>query len=287
MKVVYGITPTKQVPAAGIAVSGLAGQGLEVVAHNGIAAIVSDAPPFDYASLPKQQLVKVLSQHQYTTEQIMRVTATLLPVKFGTLLNRRDVEKMLAQACPDFTQALDNLKGNIEVELIVIWDPQRVFVELAQTPEIAELLSLAPGLPPEQVQQLQIAVGVRVKQLLDARREQIAQIVQGALSELATDVEANAIVNDQVVANFAFLLPEANQSEFERRVESLDEQFGGNLTFKVVGPLPPYSFGTVEIEHLLPEDIAWAREILGLSFAATGEQIRAGLLAASATGASG
>ena len=27
----------------------------------------------------------------------------------------------------------------------------------------------------------------------------------------------------------------------------LDHEFGGELIFKVVGPLPPYSFSTVEV----------------------------------------
>jgi hypothetical protein len=103
-------------------------------------------------------------------------------------------------------------------------------------------------------------------------------MVQRTLSDLAADVEVNAVVNDQVVVNLAFLLPVGSEAEFERRVESLDEQFSGNLNFKVIGPLPPYSFGTVEVEHLLPEDIAWAQQTLGLGPAATGDQIRAAYL---------
>ena len=86
MKYVYGIAPSPQVPGADSHLLGLHGAPLQVVAYNGISAIVSEAVPYDYASLPKPQLVKVLAQHQQATERIMQKTTTLLPVKFGTLL---------------------------------------------------------------------------------------------------------------------------------------------------------------------------------------------------------
>lgn len=56
----------------------------------------------------------------------------------------------------------------------------------------------------------------------------------------------------------AFLLPKSRQAEFDRRVEALDAELGGQLLFKVVGPLPPYSFSTIEIEQILPDDVTWA-----------------------------
>jgi hypothetical protein len=98
------------------------------------------------------------------------------------------------------------------------------------------------------------------------------------LADVAGDVEANAVVNDQVVANLAFLLPASRQAEFDRRVEALDQALGGELNFKVVGPLPPYSFSTVEVDHLLPDDIEWARGQLGIGCSASGDEIRAAYL---------
>ena len=76
----------------------------------------------------------------------------------------------------------------------------------------------------------------------------------------------------------AFLLPRCRQAEFDSRVEALDEELGGQLLFKVVGPLPPYSFSTVEVEQILPEDVAWASEQLGVEPTATGDEIRSAYL---------
>ena len=85
MKYVYGIVPTAQAPTPCPELIGLHGAPLQVVANNGLSAVISEAIPYDYESLPKPELVKILAQHQQATERIMQRSATLLPVKFGTL----------------------------------------------------------------------------------------------------------------------------------------------------------------------------------------------------------
>ena len=278
MKYVYGVVPSQQVHGRQLHLTGLQGAPLQTVACNGISAIVSEAVPYDYASLPKQQLVKVLAQHQQATERIMQETATLLPVKFGTLLSEVDVEKLLMQSKYDLEEALARVDDKVELEVLAMWDPQRVFAQIAQHPQIAALRSQAEGKSPQEVQQLQIAVGVLVKQLLDATREAYSAKIRQALSDLATDVEVNAVINDQVVTNLAFLLPKSKQAEFDRKVEMPDHEFGGQLLFKVVGPLPPYSFSTIEVEQILPEDVTWASDLLGVEPTATGDEIRSAYL---------
>jgi hypothetical protein len=258
--------------------TGLQGAPLQAIACNGITAIVSEAVAYDYAALPKQQLVKVLAQHQQATERIMQGAPALLPVKFGTLLPACDVEKLLEQAKYDFEAALQRVDDCVEVEVLAMWDPQRVFAQIAQHPQIALLRSEAEGKAPEEVQKLQMAVGALVKQLLDATREVYAVKIKEALSDLADDVEFNAVVNDQVVANIAFLLPKSHQQLFDERVAMLDQELGGELLFKVVGPLPPYSFSTVEVDKILPEDVNWACEQLGVVPMPSGEDIRAAYL---------
>lgn len=278
MKYIYGVVPSRQVAGAPLSLSGLQGAPLQTMACNGITAIVSDAVAYDYAALPKQQLVKVLAQHQQTTEQIMLVAPTLLPVKFGTLLPDRDVAKLLEQSKYDLEKALAVVDEKVELEVLAMWEPQQVFAQIAQHPQIAALRSAAEGKSPEEVQHLQITVGALVKQLLDATREAYANKIRETLSEVASDVEINAVVNDQVVANIAFLLPRSRQGEFEAQVHALDAALGGQLLFKIIGPLPPYSFSTVEVEKIQPEDVAWAGEWLGVPQTASADDIRSAYL---------
>ncbi|MFN8468299.1 MAG: GvpL/GvpF family gas vesicle protein [Caldilineaceae bacterium] len=90
MKYVYGVVPSQQVRGRQLHLTGLQG-ALQTVACNGHQCHRQQAVPYDYASLPKQQLVKVLAQHQQATEHIMQETATLLPVvRYAAV--RNDVE---------------------------------------------------------------------------------------------------------------------------------------------------------------------------------------------------
>lgn len=155
---------------------------------------------------------------------------------------------------------------------------QRVYAEIAQDPVVAALRAEAAGKLPAEVQQVQIKLGVYVMQQMEARRANYLDRIRTALAGLADDVEANVIVNDQVVANLAFLLPVGKQAEFDQQVEALDKELGGQLFFKVVGPLPAYSFSTVEVQQVWPDDVTWAEACLSITGAVTGEEIRTAYL---------
>ncbi len=50
-----------------------------------------------------------------------------------------------------------------------------------------------------------------------------------------------------MVADLALLLPRGASDALDRRLAELDEEFGSRLNFRCIGPLPPYSFATVEV----------------------------------------
>ena len=68
-----------------------------------------------------------------------------------------------------------------------------------------------------------------------------------------------------MVANTAFLINKAKHKDFEAKVEGLNTEFNEKLNFRCVGPLPPYSFYTLEIKTVKNEDIDWAKKRLGVS----------------------
>lgn len=71
-------------------------------------------------------------------------------------------------------------------------------------------------------------------------------------------------MNDQMVTNSAFLISRRNKEKFEQVIDQLDEEYKGLLNFKLVGPLPCYSFYTIEVKELNSEHVAQARNELGL-----------------------
>jgi hypothetical protein len=54
----------------------------------------------------------------------------------------------------------------------------------------------------------------------------------------------------------------------------LDETLAGKLNFKLVGPLPCYSFFTIEVKDLIFEEIDAARKELGLDYSTSEKEIK-------------
>jgi hypothetical protein len=76
---------------------------------------------------------------------------------------------------------------------------------------------------------------------------------------------AHDLMDEKMVLNTAFLLSRSRLTDFERRIEAINDGFEEKLNFRCVGPLPPYSFYTLEISKPQFEQIDWARKQLGLA----------------------
>ena len=72
-------------------------------------------------------------------------------------------------------------------------------------------------------------------------------------------------MNDQMITNSAYLINRNKKEKFEHVLDRLDEEYKGLLNFKLVGPLPCYSFFTIEVKELNTEHVSQAKKELGLS----------------------
>jgi len=89
-------------------------------------------------------------------------------------------------------------------------------------------------------------------------------------------------MDDTMVLNVALLLDEKNCQEIDRVLESLDASFeirgcyteSSSLVFRCVGPLPPYSFTTIEVQTLTFEVLEDARKLLNLEETTTPKEIQ-------------
>jgi hypothetical protein len=72
-------------------------------------------------------------------------------------------------------------------------------------------------------------------------------------------------MDDLMILNMGFLLRKEMESEFDRKVQYLDQTFLGEVCFKLVGPLPLYSFRCIEIEWTGADKIRDALSLLGLN----------------------
>jgi DnaJ-domain-containing protein 1 len=275
VKHLYGIFTTNPAFTVTPDLAGVHGARVHTIVNNGLTALVSDSDVDDYSRLYKPALVQLLAAHQRVTESAMAQVPALLPTKFGTVLQPAEIQLLLTQFHADLQAALQALVDKVELEVVVTWQPERLFAEMAQEPTIAQLCAAAATMSPAEVQQLQIVVGQLVKAAIDQRRATYQAQILGGLRPLADDVECNPVFNDQVVTNLACLISSTRQAEFDRQVEALDRELAGQLNFKIVGPLPAYSFSTLEVVKADPDDIEWACKQLGLGDTASADEIRA------------
>ena len=188
----------------------------------------------------------------------------VLPVRFGTVLpDEACVRRFLEHGQSLFIETLNRLAGRVQMEVLVLWDLP-----------IASLKAELAGCSPEEVQAKKVEVGKLVQSLLEQRRTALRQRVLKALAALSPEMIVNDLMDDMMVANVGLLLDEDGRQALDQRLEELDREFASQLTLRCVGPLPPYSFATVEVAIPRPEEVDLARQRLSLGMYATTDDIR-------------
>ena len=119
-----------------------------------------------------------------------------------------------------------------------------------------------------------VLLGQMVKGSLERRREQYRRPIVDSLKDLALDVQENPLLRDELVLNMALLVQRSAEEELTRRVRELDQRFHDQLNFRIIGPLPPYSFSTVEVSRPALEELEEARLMLGLGTQVCDAEVR-------------
>ncbi len=263
---VYGIA------AAGVLRAPLRAQGMPdgqspvtAIAVGGASAIVGRHAGPAMSGLPRPELLRRLAIHQRVIEDALE-RGDVLPAQFGTVLASEDEVRMLLTGWGGLVrESLARFSGLVEVEVAATWDLQRVLGDVARDPEVMKAKSVAEQAPPEERLTQQINVGKAVKAALDRRRARCQQMLLEATGPLAECVQPNALLSDELVFNVAFLLRRPVMAEFEAAIERLDAELAGSYLLRVIGPLPPYTFGTVSITRFDAERLAAGRALLGLA----------------------
>jgi hypothetical protein len=261
---IYGVIPTGEEINFGTPGIDDPSDQVYTIPYQDIAAVVSACPAKDYASMTREMLIGELVQHQQVVEQTMSRFA-VLPVKFGTTVeDRAHATLLLQRGYSEFKAAHSQMHDKIQVEIIATWDLQSVLGEVAQEATISELKAkIGTDSSPSSIPD-RIRLGEAIKSALDRQRERYQQEALSFLADCAADLRSNPLFDDGLVLNVAVLLPKERLSELDERLDELDRKTDGQLTFRRVGPLPPYSFSTVDIKRIGPEEVQQARERLDL-----------------------
>jgi len=244
------------------------------VSHEGLAAVVSENPLSSYGGLSTDEAMRYLVAHQRVVEAVMRKSA-VLPVKFGTVLpTESHVVRLLDQAGDLFRTTLCESSGRVQMEVVVLWNVQDVLQEIGREDAIDELKTRLSSQPHEATEEQRVALGRIVQTSLERRRNALRDRLCQTMEKVALDIVIHAVMDDSMVANVALLVDRSRGEEVDRALEVLDKELDGALHFRCVGPLPPYSFATVEVRTPSVRAVDEARRRLRLSETATLPEIK-------------
>ncbi len=245
------------------------------VTYRRFAAIVSDSPFPNYKAVPKDVIIRHLLDHQRVVERVME-SNSIIPFRFGSSAqNEKEIERVLSNGYDLFKSLIPWIRERAEFELAVTWNKDKVFKSLyGEETEIRSLQEKIRSNGEGNVLAEQVKLGEMVQQCLIKKAGRLKDQIFSQLKSCAESVIDHDVSNDFMILNTAFLLRKTMEHEFERKVRSLDEAFLGEVTFKLIGPLPLYSFKCLEIEWVDSDQVRSALSALGLSEDASWKDIR-------------
>ncbi|MBI1938984.1 MAG: GvpL/GvpF family gas vesicle protein [Ignavibacteriales bacterium] len=242
------------------------GDKVYCIPYQEISAVVCRSKVINYSYMPKDALVRLLLKHQLLIEEIMNLGSPIIPMKLGTFVSdEKEANNFLSKGYALSKEILKKINDKIEIDVVVTWnDLTSVLKEISEDNVIKDIkqsmLAEQKGITVEN----QIRIGTLIKNELDQIRGIISSNIFTSLKDCCDDIKTHAPMDDKMIANFASLIKKEKRKEFEEKVDKLNSTFSGKLNFKCVGPLPPYSFYTLEMKKLLQKDLEWALNLLEL-----------------------
>jgi len=231
-----------------------------------ISAVVSNSEIVDYSHIPKDTLARLLVRHQQVVEKVM-AEHMIIPMRLGTFAGSdEEAREILAKGYKTIKDILARSENCIEMDVVATLNDFNSFLreEVSEADEIKQFKQSLIGKKGGVTVDDQMRVGVLVKKYSDKKKTEYADQIQSTLSEVTQSFKAHDLMDDTMVLNTAFLVDKNKQKDFEQKLDQINNRFEEKLNFRCVGPLPPYSFYTLEVKKAQFEEVDWAKKKLGL-----------------------
>ncbi len=169
----------------------------------------------------------------------------MLPFRFGTVIADAEtvIRELLGPSADRLAARLDALDGKAEMQLKAVYAEEPLLRSvLAQDPALARKVQGTQALPAAASHFERIRIGEAIAAAVQARAAADGSALLDALVPLTVGHVISPPHHERAVANVAFLVDRAELSRFDQVVEALSEQRGAEIEFKLIGPMPPYSF---------------------------------------------
>jgi len=241
-KYVYCITAA-QPDGEQVRKTGIDGADVYSLCFNGLAAVVSDTPAKKYP-VAREHLIL----HEAVVEEIMKNRA-VLPVRFCTIADDEQmVMKILAREHDRFIDLLREIDGKVELGLKAVFKEGAIYRDIvADYDEIRIKKEEIEKNTDVYGRQKLMEIGAMIENALEQEKTRFKEHILKSLEPFSVKFKVNKTYGERMIINASFLVDKAKENLVDLRVNELNDRYGTKITFKYVGPLPPFNFVTVTI----------------------------------------
>jgi len=251
------------------------GNGISTINYKDLAAVVSSTPVTSYDRFDQSLVASKLKTHQLILENIMH-DHTVIPISFGIIAkSENNVKQLLETAYVDFKGLLQEIDNKIELNVQVICYEAGILNEVVSKSDtvkrLRQELFLASA---ENADRLKLEVGKAVASALDELKGEYTNDILNTLKEIAVNSCPGKLADVNMIVNESFLVARSLEAAFDRKIDQLAEKYEDKLKFKYIGPMPPYSFVSLQASVIDADTIDRARQVLSLGEQVTSTEIK-------------
>jgi hypothetical protein len=242
---VYGVIPAADA-AAWPGVDGIAGGTVRAIMSGDLAALVSDIP--DDMKPGKRE---DLEAHRRVLGQAVE-QGTVVPMRFGIVMDDDDTahDRLLGRHGDELANLLRELDGKVQMTVRAFYAEDALLrAAMAGDEEIQRLNAIIGGRPELETRNERVALGERVAAAMDKRRARDSDALLERLRPLASDIQVDPPGSDRVALSAQVLVRRDMRPALDAAIADLAPALEGYLALRYIGPLPAYSFSSMELEH--------------------------------------
>ena len=227
---------------------------LAAVDHDGVSALVAEMPDGELR-LRRDNILG----HADVLQAAFK-SGPVLPFRFGTVIDDAETleREVLAPQAELLSARLARLDGKAEMQVKAVYAEEPLLRSiLEQDPRLARVVRRTQGLPEAATHFDRIRIGEVVAAAVQSRGAADAEALLKILTPFAVAHVVSPPNHERSVLNAAFLVEQSRLEDFDQAVEAVSVQRAPEIEFKLIGPLPPYSFG----------DQDWAAAEVGAAWA--------------------
>ncbi|MDA0165679.1 GvpL/GvpF family gas vesicle protein [Solirubrobacter ginsenosidimutans] len=185
---------------------------------------------------------------------------TVIPMRFGMVMadDTEVSERLLELHGEQLSDLLAELDGHVQMTVRAFYaEDALVSAATAGDAEIQRLHTFVNGHSELETRDQRIALGQRVAEAMDQRRERDQEALLARLRPVVSDLRVDPPGGERVALSAQVLVRRDARTALDAQIAHLGAALQGYLGLRYIGPLPPYSFTALRLE---PEVSAQATE---------------------------